>query len=73
MKKRILALLLCVVMCLSTVVLFSSCGGNNGGKTEKPDAFVIMSEDFDGNFNPFFSTTAADGTIVSMIHLSSFR
>ena len=69
MKKRILALLLCVVMCLSTVVLFSSCGGNNGGKTEKPDAFVIMSEDFDGNFNPFFSTTAADGTIVSMTQI----
>ncbi len=70
MKKRILALMLCVAMCLSTVVLFSSCGGNNGGgKTEKPDAFVIMSEDFDGNFNPFFSTTAADGTIVSMTQI----
>ena len=71
MKKRILALVLCVAMCLSTVVLFSSCGGNtgDGGKTEKPDAFVIMSEDFDGNFNPFFSTTAADGTIVSMTQI----
>ena len=70
MKKRILALMLCVAMCLSTVVLFSSCGGNNGGgNTEKPDAFVIMSEDFDGNFNPFFSTTAADGTIVSMTQI----
>ena len=72
MKKRILALLLCVTMCLSMVALFSSCGGNGGltgGKTEKPDAFVIMSEDFDGNFNPFFSTTAADGTIVSMTQI----
>ena len=71
MKKRILALVLCVAMCLSIVALFSSCGGNtgNGGTTEKPDAFVIMSEDFDGNFNPFFSTTAADGTIVSMTQI----
>ena len=68
MKKRILALLLCVVMCLSTVALFSSCGGN-GGNTKKPDAFIIMSEEFDGLFNPFFSTTAADGTIVSMTQI----
>ena len=69
MKKRIIALTLCIVMCLSTVALFSSCGGNNSGATTKPDAFVIMSEDFDGNFNPFFSTTAADGTIVSMTQI----
>ncbi len=66
MKKRILALVLCILMCLGTVALFSSCGKSNGGK---PDAFVIMSEDFDGVFNPFFSTTAADGTIVSMTQI----
>ena len=79
MKKRILAILLCVAMCLSTVALFSSCGkteggaGGQGGSTEvtpqQVDAFVIMSEDFDGVFNPFFSTTAADGTIVSMTQI----
>ena len=69
MKKRIVALTLCIVMCLSTVALVSSCGGNNGGAKAKADTFVIMSEDFDGNFNPFFSTTAADGTIVSMTQI----
>ncbi|MBQ8545493.1 MAG: hypothetical protein IJ437_00955 [Clostridia bacterium] len=69
MKKRILALVLCLAMCMSTVALFSSCGGSNTGDGEKPDAFVIMSEDFDGVFNPFFSTTAADGTIVSMTQI----
>lgn len=72
MKKRILALLLCVTMCLSMVALFSSCGGNGGltgGNKSKPDAFVIMSDEFDGNFNPFFSTTSADSTIVSMTQI----
>jgi hypothetical protein len=65
MKKRILALLLCMIMCLSTVSLFASCGGKKG----KPDALVLMSEELDGLFNPFFSTTAADGTIVSMTQI----
>ena len=78
MKKRILALILCLAMCMSIVALFSSCGGGgdnntpggdtNGG-TEKPNAFVIMSDEFDGNFNPFFSTTGADSTIVSMTQI----
>ncbi len=65
MKKRILALLLCMIMCLSIVSLFTACGGKKG----KPDALVLMSEELDGLFNPFFSTTAADGTIVSMTQI----
>ena len=78
MKKRILALILSLAMCMSIVALFSSCGGGNtpgntdsngGGTTEKPNAFVIMSEEFDGIFNPFFSTTGADSTIVSMTQI----
>lgn len=67
MKKRILALVLVVVMCMSTVALFSGCGNNNN--TTKPDALVLMSEELDGLFNPFYSTTAADGTIVSMTQI----
>ncbi len=68
MKKRILALVLVIVMCMSTVALFSGCG-NNGNTTTKPDALVLMSEELDGLFNPFYSTTAADGTIVSMTQI----
>ena len=63
--KRILALVLVLVMCMSTVALFSGCGG----KSSKPDALVLMSEELDGLFNPFYSTTAADGTIVSMTQI----
>ncbi len=66
MKKRIIALVLCVLMLLGMVALFSGCGKNKDGK---PDAFVIMSEDFDGVFNPYFSTTGADSTIVSMTQI----
>ena len=66
MKTKILTLILCFTMLLSTVALFSSCG--DGSKT-KPDALVIMTEELDGLFNPFYSTTAPDGTIVAMTQI----
>ena len=64
MKKRIIALMLCIIMCFSILTALSSCK-----KTKKADAFVIMSEDLDGLFNPFFATTGADSTIVSMTQI----
>ena len=65
MKKRIIALMLCIVMCFSVMAGLSSCAD----EAKKPDAFVIMTEALDGLFNPFFSTTAADGTIVGMTQI----
>ena len=64
MKKRILCLILCLVLCMSTMSMLSGCGGASA-----PDALVIMSEALDGVFNPFFSTTGADNTIVSMTQM----
>ncbi len=63
MKKRLLSLLLCLTMLLGSAVLFAGCG------SKQVDALVIMTEELDGLFNPFFSTTAADGTIVSMTQI----
>jgi len=62
MKKRILSLLLCAAMCLGMGAAFTGC---SGGK----DAFVIMTEQLDGLFNPFYYTSAADGTIVGMTQI----
>ena len=64
MKKRILSLVLCLALCLSMAAGFAGCGGSS-----KPDAFVIMTEQLDGLFNPFFSTSAPDGTIVAMTQI----
>ena len=58
MSKKILAVVLALTMCLGAVSLFSSCTEKGGSK---PDALVIMSDELDGLFNPFFSTTGADG------------
>jgi len=63
MKKRILCLALSVIMCISMMSMLAGCGG------AKADAFVIMTEQLDGLFNPFFYTAAADGTIVGMTQI----
>ena len=64
MTKRIIALILCLVMCFSILTVLSSC------KTEsKPDAFVIMTDALDGVFNPFFATTGADMGVVGLTQI----
>ncbi len=70
MKKRLIAMILCIAMCLGMTSMFTGCK-NNGDKDGAgvPDAFVIMTEQLDGLFNPFFSTSANDGTIVAMTQI----
>ncbi len=74
MKKRILALILCLSMVLGMASMLSGCKKEPGTNpvtdpAAKPDAFVIMTEALDGLFNPFFSTSAPDGTIVGMTQI----
>ncbi|MBE6916924.1 MAG: hypothetical protein E7470_03325 [Ruminococcaceae bacterium] len=64
MKKRICSMLLCLVMCAGMASMFAGCSGNAA-----TDAFVIMVDQLDGLFNPFFSTSASDGTIVAMTQI----
>ena len=61
--KKIISLVLCLAICLSMAAGLAGC------KSKKTDALVIMSEQLDGLFNPFFSTSAPDGTIVSMTQI----
>ncbi len=63
MKKRIISLILCVVMCVSMLSVLTGCGAGTR------DAFVIMTDQLDGLFNPFFYTSAPDGTIVAMTQI----
>ncbi|MBQ9085429.1 MAG: hypothetical protein IJY24_07240 [Clostridia bacterium] len=64
--KRILSLMLAVVLCLGVLFSAVSCGG---GDNTTPEALVIMTDSLDGLFNPFFSTSANDGTIVGMTQI----
>ncbi len=65
--KKLLSFLLLVAVCVSALSVFTGCRKKGGA--ENPDALVIMTEQPDGLFNPFFSTSAADGTIVSMTQI----
>ena len=65
MKKRVISLILCVAMCLG---MFSMAGCKKD-ESKGVDAFVIMTEQLDGLFNPFFYTAANDGTIVGMTQI----
>ena len=66
MKKRIISLILCFAMVLGMASMLAGCGK----KGNKVDAFVIATELLDGLFNPFYYTSANDGTIVSMTQIS---
>ena len=64
--KKIWSRVLCLILSVAMVASLTACGDTNGAKK---DAFVIMTEQLDGLFNPFFYTAAADGTIVSMTQI----
>ncbi len=63
MNKKLLSVVLCIALCISMMSMLAGCGGG------KADAFVIMTEQLDGLFNPFFSTSANDSTIVGMTQI----
>ena len=69
MKKRLLSLILALATLVGSVGVLASCGDPENTDGVTPDALVIMSEELDGVFNPFFSTTGADSTIVSMTQI----
>ena len=70
MKNRIIALVLVLSLCLSVALSLTGCGKDDTGDKTTPDALVIMTETLDGLFNPFYSTTGADGGVVGMTQLS---
>ena len=63
--KKIWSRVLCLVLSIAMVASLTACGDTSA----KKDAFVIMTEQLDGLFNPFFYTAAPDGTIVSMTQI----
>ena len=62
--KKVICMILCLCMCFGMVGMLSGCKNK-----QAVDAFVIQTEQLDGLFNPFFSTSATDGTIVAMTQI----
>ncbi|MBQ1269352.1 MAG: hypothetical protein IIY09_02605, partial [Clostridia bacterium] len=67
MKKlgKIVSLFLATVLSVAAVSTLVACGG--GGKKAK--SLIIMTDSLDGLFNPFYSTSANDGTIAGMTQI----
>ena len=70
MKKKIISLILSITMMLSILSCLTACGGDdNEGNNNAEKALVIMTDNPDGLFNPFYSTSAADSKIVAMTQI----
>ena len=66
-KKKLIAIIAAVLVVAILVPVIILLPKNNAAQA--PDAFVIMTEQLDGLFNPFFATSANDSTIVSMTQI----
>ena len=62
MKKKIL----CLIVMLFTLTMAISCGG---GGTNADTPLLLSSQELDGVFNPFFSSSAPDSQIVGMTQI----
>ena len=71
--KRVICLMLVAVTLL---LVFSGCKkdqqgeGNGTGISNETTRLVLASQELDGVFNPFYSSSAADGSIIGMTQIS---
>ncbi len=61
--KKYISLILCLALLAGMVAAFSGCS------KKSVDAFVVMTDQLDGLFNPFFSTSSADSSVVSLTQI----
>ena len=70
MKKtiKVLSLLLATVMLLAVL---TGCPGKNNGKviSNEETALVLSTSELDGVFNPFYSSSGPDGSVVGMTQI----
>ncbi len=62
--KKIISLVLCMALIVCMTASLSGCNEKTA-----VDAFVVMTEQLDGLFNPFFSTSSADASVVGMTQI----
>ncbi len=69
MKKasRIISLLLTVAMLLGSLTVLVGCGGET--IDNESTRLVLSTSELDGVFNPFYSSSASDGSIVGMTQI----
>ena len=68
---KILSLLLALIMILSSVSTLVSCNkGSDVVIDNESTRLVLSTSELDGVFNPFYSSSAPDGSVVGMTQIS---
>ena len=74
LARKIVAIVLCVVVlggaATGIILGVSSCGGQHEVYNNEEDPLRFSTLEVDGVFNPFFSTSGTDGSVVGMTQLS---
>ena len=65
--KKIISLLLAALMLLGSFASFISC--DNAGVDNESTRLVLSTSELDGVFNPFYSTSGPDNTIIGMTQI----
>lgn len=69
-SKKIISLVLAIVITVSCVSSLFSCGGDNGPVIDNESTRLVLSSmELDGVFNPFYSSSAPDGSVVGMTQI----
>lgn len=72
MKGKLSALICAILAACLSLGSLSGCSCSKKKISNESTALVIMSEELDGVFNPFFSTTGPDSEVVSMTQAAMF-
>ena len=67
--KKILCLFIASIMLLSSFVTLISCDSNGTVIDNETTRLVLSTSELDGVFNPFYSTSGPDGTIIGMTQI----
>ena len=67
--KRVVALILAMVMTLGMATTLVACKDKRPAVDNESTRLVLASSELDGVFNPFYSTSAADGSVVGMTQI----
>ena len=68
--KKLLSLTLAVVLLFGCMTTLISCGGNTGAKIDNESTRLVLStSELDGVFNPFYSSSGPDGSVVGMTQI----
>ena len=67
--KRIISLILALTMLVGMLSALCSCGGNQEKISNETTTLVLSTSELDGVFNPFYSSSAPDSSIVGMTQL----